>query len=318
LQLEENTTVVALRTPNDLLPPEPDGWPTRTIKEHGNDKLFYWASYLHAFSIATKDDWAGRRSCLDLFASYGINRDEKGERSWGSALLSLLVPPYPFDTYVFADQNPRATNVLAKRVEALGIPGLEIFPISLHAAAGPFEEARRVKAAKPRGPKVVILTGDANDAPLVARQCLPAFSGQRVSLAFIDPPGAHFTWKALVDLTAYERMDLLLLFPEDMDIERNLKEPSSVDRLNSYFGSTRWQTLRDEPGNRGQAARQRYESQLQGLGYKLGYVKTVRHSGNAPIYRLIFGSKSTLGIKIWNESCQEPDGQYGMYLGPDL
>lgn len=306
--------MVALRTPNDLPPPDPDPWPTRSIKEHGNDKLFYWASILYAFSIATRYDWEGNRCCLDLFASFGINEDGRGERSWGSALLSLLVPPIPFDTYVFADRDHKATDVLAKRVEALQIAGLEIFRISLRDSDAAFEQARQAKAARTRGPKVAILTGDANHAPIVARQLLPAFSGQRVSLALIDPPGAHFSWEAMVNLTAYERMDLLLLFPEDMDIERNLKNPTDIARLNRYFGSTDWQRLRNHPGDRGLAARQYYERRLKGLGYKLGFAKTVRHSGNAPIYRLIFGSKSKLGVKIWNESRQGPDGQYGMYF----
>lgn len=306
--------MVALRTPNDLLPPEDDGLPARTIKAHGNDKLFYWASILNAFSIATSKDWEGSRSCIDLFASYGINEDERGERSWGSALLSFLVPPFLFDTYVFNDINPKATAVLAERIDALKIDGLEIFPISLKDDEAALRQARQMKGAHARGPKVAILTGDANAAPLVARQCLPGFSGRRVSLALIDPNGAHYTWESMINLTAYERMDLLLLFPEDMDIERNLENPYDVDRLNRYFGHTRWQQLRDVPGNRGAAARELYEQQLRTLGYKLGYAKTVRHSGNAPIYRLIFGSKSNLGVKIWNESRQDPDGQYGLYL----
>lgn len=68
------------------------------------------------------------------------------------------------------------------------------------------------------------------------------------------------------------------------------------------------QKLREYPGNRGLAARDLYEKQLKTLDYKLGYAKTVRHGGNAPIYRLIFGSKSR----------QDPDGQYGLYLGPGV
>lgn len=306
--------MVALRTPNELPPPDPDGLPARQIKQHGNDKLFYWASIANAFAIATRYDFEGRRSCLDLFASYGINEDAKGERSWGSALLSLLVPPVLFDTYVFGDLDPSVTAVLAQRVCALAIPGLEVFEISLANHDVALDQARRAKTAKVSGPRVVILTGDANDAPLVARQCLPAFPGRRVSLALIDPTGAHFTWRALDDLTTWERMDLLMLFPEDMDIERNLGNAADVERLNSYFGSSDWQKLREHPGNRGQAAREHYEKKLGTLGYQLGSVKTVRNSGNSPIYRLIFGSKSSLGIKIWNQSLQDPGGQYGMYL----
>lgn len=166
---EGASCVVALRTPNDLPPPENDGLPARKIKAHGNDKLFYWASILNAFSIATSKDWAGARCCIDLFTSYGINEDDHHERSWGSALLSLLVPPFPFDTYVFADLSPKATTVLAERVDALKIPGLEIFPIALTNHDVALRQARQMKGASARGPKVAILTGDANDAPLVVR-----------------------------------------------------------------------------------------------------------------------------------------------------
>ena len=50
----------------------------------------------------------GRRACIDLFASYGLNRiDDTGELCWGSALLALHADA-GFDTYIFCDKNPEA------------------------------------------------------------------------------------------------------------------------------------------------------------------------------------------------------------------
>jgi three-Cys-motif partner protein len=307
--------VVALRTPNDLPPPVFDGLPTRLIKAHGNEKLFYWARIVGAFSIATKRQWAGRRACIDLFSSFGVNRDEAGELSWGSALLALQVG-VPFDTYVFGDYDANATHALKERIRRLQISGAEIFDIALDAARSEvFARAHEIKAATTKGPKIAILTGDANDAPLVVRQLLPGFSRQRVILSFLDPSGAHFKWKALSDLTLYERMDLLILFPEDMDIERNLTD---TGRLGAYFGTTEWQALRDAPGDRGLALRRLYEERLvKLLGYKIGDGKVVRNRIGAPIYKLIFASKDSLGLKLWNESCrQNPYGQDAFYFGP--
>jgi three-Cys-motif partner protein len=309
--------VVALRTPNDLPPPIADELSTRLIKAHGNEKLFYWARIVNLFSIATKERWAGRRACIDLFSSFGVNHDEAEKLSWGSALLALQVG-LPFDTYVFGDRDPSATRVLKERIQRLRISGAEIFDIALDDAPSEiFGRAHEIKAAKTNGPKITILTGDANDAPLVVRQLLPGFPGQRVILSFLDPPGAHFKWNALCDLTLHERMDLLILFPEDMDIERNLTD---TERLDAYFGTTDWRALRNAPGNRGQALRNLYETRLAKLlDYKIGEIKVVRSRIGAPIYKLIFASKKPLGLKLWNEGCrQNPYGQDALYLGSEF
>lgn len=308
--------MVALKTPNDLPPPTFDGLPTRPIKAHGNEKLVYWARIVDVFSIATKNKWAGRRACVDLFSSFGVN-DEGGELSWGSALLALQIS-VPFDTYIFGDLNPSATSALSERIRRLRISGAEIFEITL--GDGPsevFSQAHEIKGAKTKGPKIVILTGDANDAPIVVRQLLPGFSGHRAVLSLLDPSGAHFNWNALSDLTLNERMDVLILFPEDMDIERNL---TNTERLDAYFGTTDWRALQEAPGNRGQALRRLYEKRLVTLlDYKIGDVKVVQNRLGASIYKLIFASKDPLGLKLWNETCRRnPYGQDAFYLGPGI
>jgi hypothetical protein len=77
--------LVALpRDPSELPPPCP------TAKPHSYEKLFYWSRVLQEYATRTKYMWAGRRVCIDLFASCGIYKDCKtDELAWGSPLLAL-------------------------------------------------------------------------------------------------------------------------------------------------------------------------------------------------------------------------------------
>lgn len=308
--------MVALRTPDDLPPPEADGLPVHSVKAHSADKLFYWTRICHMFATATSDKWRGRRSCIDLHCSYGINYDEGlGQLAWGSGLIALQVG-LPFDNYILGDIERRATQVLTKRVERLAISGNEIFELDLgdeHLMA----KAQRIKGV--RAPiKTTIITGDANDAPVPVQLLLPAFPRQRVSLTMLDPYGASFRWASLANLTLYEAMDVLLLFPEDMDLERNLQHE---ERLDAYMGTPEWRArIAQNPFHRGLALRELYEERLALiLGYRLGDAKVIRNSRNAPIYKLLFASKHERGLELWNDGCRTtPDGQIGMYLGREF
>lgn len=95
------------------------------------------------------------------------------------------------------------------------------------------------------GPKVVVITGDANEAPVFIRALMPAWEHNRYALALIDPPSLSFWCESLEALTFNERMDLMLLFVEGMDLNRNLeryaaRERSKLDRL---IGTTEWRDL---------------------------------------------------------------------------
>ncbi len=275
-------------------------------------KLYYWARISETFAIATSRKWSGRRACVDLFASYGVNKDRTdGDLIWGSALLALQVS-HPFDTVVLGDTDERATAALAMRVERLGVHGAEVFPLTL----GDESLARKitaVKSASPIGPKVVVLTADANEAPAIVRMLLPAFEGKRAVLTMLDPYAANFTWEALSALTFRERMDVLMLFPEEMDIRRNLQHEQRLDR---YFGTPDWREVAASSTHVGRALRELYQQRMAKLlDYKLGQTKTIRNSRGVAIYKLIFSSKHPLGLTLWNEGCREnPDGQDALYL----
>src|SRR4051794_8780814 len=106
--------LVALpRDPSALPSPLPDGRMYHQSKPHSREKLFYWSRVVQEFARRTKYQWAGRRVCIDLFASCGIYKDTAtGELGWGSPLLALHAID-PFDVYIFGDENARKAAVLA-------------------------------------------------------------------------------------------------------------------------------------------------------------------------------------------------------------
>jgi hypothetical protein len=124
--------VVALpRDPSELPAPLPDGRLVQVSKPHSYEKLFYWSRVLQEYATRTKYMWAGKRVCLDLFASCGIYQDsETKELGWGSPLLALHAID-PFDVYIFGDRNPDRASVLADRVDDSGLARAETVRVSL-------------------------------------------------------------------------------------------------------------------------------------------------------------------------------------------
>jgi three-Cys-motif partner protein len=305
--------LVALRKdPSELSPPPADGLPTRGVHAYARDKLYYWGVVSNACARVTKNKWMGRRACVDPFASCGINQDlETGALSWGSALLALQVQD-PFDTYVFGDRDGRACEALAQRCEALALPGAEVLVMD----ATREDRGRQVEVVRrrsPPGPKIVIMKGDANETSAIVKMLLPGFAQRRYVLAMVDPPSACFEWQALAKLTLHERLDLMLLFPEDFDLERNLGHEARLDR---YFGTPVWRQAVAGPGSAGVAMRMLYKRRLRDdLGYQLADDKAVLNARGIEIYKFLFASKDKLGVKLWNESTRRrPNGQDAFYF----
>jgi three-Cys-motif partner protein len=123
----------------------------------------------------------------------------------------------------------------------------------------------------------------------------------------IDPHGADFWWDSLSGLVLHERMDAMILFPEDMDLERNLL---LEERNDPYFPSPEWRRCL-AARNRGAALREVYKSGLRHEhGYEFGADKTVRNRHGAPIYKLLYASRNKLGLHLWEDCTRRtPYGQ---------
>lgn len=299
------------RDPSQLPAPLPDGRILHDSKPHSYEKLFYWSRVLQEFARITKFKWAGLRVCIDLFASSGIHRDTQSRQlGWGSPLLALHAVD-PFDVYIFGEKSAKRAQALAERVEDTNIAShvarLDLAdPDVMHAA-------RAFKAVQTDGPKVAVITGDANQAVPVVKLMMPGFAGRRIALSIVDPYGIDFHWDSLAGLTLHERMDLLVLFPEDMDIERNL---TLEQRLDLYMPpGADWRTAITQAKNRGRVMRELYQAGMTRLlGLHVGEPKAIRAHGRE-IYKLLYASPHQLGLKVWDDCRREdPGGQIEMYL----
>jgi three-Cys-motif partner protein len=179
-----------------------------------------------------------------------------------------------------------------------------------------------VEARTLAGPKIVVSTGDANQAHAALKIIAPP--GRRYVCAVIDPQSAIFAWEAFEALALDEHaMDVLVLFPDAMDVGRGLsaylKNGTKLDRY--YDPNADWRRVAKESPNPASALRALYERRMRELiGFEVGRPRTVVRAGtkDGALYRLIYGSRSKKGIAIWDDIARRSrDEQIEMYL-PDV
>jgi len=169
-----------------------DGLPIRCVGLWAKDKYFYLNRYFEIFTSAMKDIWKGELYYIDLFAGCGRCRiRETGEEIDGSALVSLSVK-YPFKKYIMVELDADAVSALKKRVEKT-----------------PYKD------------RVKIIQGDCNEK---IDKVMAEIADRSLSLAVVDPTGLHIKFNTLDNLTKDRRIDLVITFPEGMDIKRNLSK----------------------------------------------------------------------------------------------
>jgi three-Cys-motif partner protein len=297
--------MVALQRPDALPPPPDDGMPTRRIKTHSRDKVNFWGNYVQAAAAATHAKFP-QRVYADLFAAHGVCEDtQTGQRSWGTAPVSLQVVR-PFDIYFFNDEDPAATDALATRARGIGVQGAQVFELKLDADDA-LPHARDIsEVVVPFGPKIIVATGDAN----VAHSALKVLmrESRRYLCAVIDPPSAIYEWQAFEALAWGEKaMDVLTLFPDEMDIGRGLayylREGGGTKPDNYYPPRATWRKVANAiPAHAPAALRSLYEDEMERLlGFRIGQPKTISSELGRALYSLVFGSRNPLGIKIWND-----------------
>jgi three-Cys-motif partner protein len=304
--------MVALRRPDELPPPPEDGLPTRPIRPYALDKIHYWGNFLEAASTATRRAFSGQRVCADIFSSFGVCQDkDSGQRTWGSATVSLQVA-VPFDLYFFNDLDPDAARAVATRARSIGVQGAQVFELDLRDPEGLSHAREIANVVVPFGPKIIVSSGDANSAHTALKVVAPP--GRRYICSVIDPQSAIYEWRALEALAFREKaMDVLLLFPDEMDLGRGLAyylREGSGGKLDRYFPpGTDWRGVAKASAHPSSALRRLYEERMETLlGFKIGHPKTVS-MGQRALYRLVFASRNQLGIDIWNDICKRTRGE---------
>lgn len=122
-----------------------------------------------------------------------------------------------------------------------------IFVVKNKAAA---EALRNQIGQQVNDEKTAIITGNCNNKRTI-RMILEAIPRTATSFAFINPPGyqkVHWsTIRQLASLGASwegEKMELLIIFPLEMALFRNLMRPKCQASITRFYGNQRWEEIK--------------------------------------------------------------------------
>ena len=267
-----------------------DGLPALLVKQHTLEKLNVIQRYIDQFATAMKP--TGRttgfrgfreRNYIDLFSGPGTCVVQgSNQETQGSPILALSTR-YPLSNYYFVDINPDYISALKRRADALDGP-------ASHKS---------------------YFTGDSNqEVHQIVRFIDKKLS---VNLALIDGFGVECNWSTVELLASCQRMDLIILFPQGMSINRNLKQwaESASNALDAFFGTDEWRQIYRNAG--GQASKciraflDLYQRNLRELGYaQTNQVREllIRSRGGQKLYYLIFASRHPLGERFWKQATE--------------
>jgi len=264
----------------ELPQPQNDGLCTPIVGKQSSDKHYFLMRYIDIFTTAMTGKWKGLHY-IDLFAGAGIEKLRGSEElRWGSPMIAVNAPK-AFHRLHLCELDPQKYEALEKRV-------MQIRPDSQ------------------------ILKGDANQEIHKIAKEIPQ---RTLSLAFLDPYSLQIDFKTL-EVLAAKRADLIIFFPDRLDILRNWKhyyysDPNS--KLDRHLGrDSNWRSVLDNapPRNRIEELRKFYVRRLKNiLGYQYVEHERIPTQGR-PLYYLIFCSRSEIGAKFWREiTLKKRDGQ---------
>jgi three-Cys-motif partner protein len=177
----------------------------------------------------------------------------------------------------------------------------------------------RETAAAQNGKNLEIIPGNCNNTTVI-RQLLDGIPRSASSFAFIDPPGyRRLRWRTIERLARHgtdwkgKKMDLLIVFPMEMALLRNLTRPECEASINRLYGSRQWQDIRQEkltsiiaPDKVRQRLVALFRDGLKELGYRYATdFKPVSFS-RTPFYHLIWASDRDSGTGILAETWGRP------------
>jgi three-Cys-motif partner protein len=274
-------------SPNLFLEPEDDGLPMRPSGPWVKEKLFFLERYLHMFSITMSGKPWRAVNYIDLFAGSGKCRvRDDGKVHLGSPLLALTAPR-PFTNYFFADCVAESVEVLKERSSTsqlcdrvrytVGDSNVEVGEIVGY--------IRQVDAEYRNG------------------------EWPSLNLAFLDPEGLELHWETVAAL-AEVRTDLIIHYSQ-MGLARNAPvcfEQSGETVVDCFFGGDSWRDIYRQARSAAHLL-EYYTGNLRQLGYQevrrddeLWDAPLIRSTEKrAPLYRLLFASKSPLGHKFWRK-----------------
>jgi len=269
-----------------------DGLATRGSGEWAEDKLRWWHRYVDITTTAMGDNpkWKDGVVYIDLFAGPGIcTIRDTGRRLPGSPMIAAHAPK-PFRKLLLCELNPVDAAVCEQRLKS-----------------------------SPASNRFQVFVGDCN---IKVREIVAAIPHDALSLAFIDPTGLHANLETIRQLSQSRKVDLLIYFPDAIDVVRNVNEfylPRLHSNLDLVLGvdsgwREQWKALGSQDGpNARRLFSNVYQEQLKKhAGYTHFAEETIR-GPKGPLYRLIFATKHERGLDFWQKvTTKEKGGQRRM------
>jgi len=150
----------------------------------------------------------------------------------------------------------------------------------------------------------------------VLQQVFDFIPRSTASFAFIAPPGyRRLRWSMIKKLVAHGRdwqghkMELLILFPLEMALLRNLTRPECQASITRLYGNQKWQVIKQkrlegkiEPDKMRRQLVELFKTGLKGLGYK--YVEDFKPASlsNPPFYHVIWASDTDRRAKMLSDA----------------
>ena len=201
-----------------------DGLPTRDSGYWAEDKLWHWNRYVEITTRAMvgKPTWPGGVIYVDLFCGPGVCLIRNSKRRIPGSPLIAASAPKQFAKLLLCEIDPSNAAACESRLRSMQAP-----------------------------PSFQMFRGDCNlEIDSIALQ-IPRGA---LTLAFLDPTGLHLDMETVRKLSQCGAVDLLILFPDAVDVVRNLEAyfRSENSRLDVVLGAgSCWKDRFQALGNAG-------------------------------------------------------------------
>ncbi len=264
-----------------------DGLPVRESGAWAIEKLHYWNRYIEIVTMAMVGNpaWRAGVCYVDLFSGPGVC-EIRGteERIPGSPLLAAYASK-PFTKILLCEKEEKLFDACGQR-------------LSLSPASDCCE----------------LFLGDCN---VEINNIVRSLPGRALTVAFLDPTGLHLHFETVKKLSADRPVDLLILFPDAVDILRNadhlyFDQPES--KLDQVLGpNSDWRKLKADSNTTDGSSMRRlysdiYKSQLSKLAGYSHFRDEVISGPSGPLYRLVYATKHERGVDFWDKSVAKDSG----------
>jgi len=255
----------------------------KQIRKWTCHKLECFSDYIEAYAKTLRN----KEYCyLDLYAGCGSCQCKGTDCRIDDSELRALKTKAKFAKYIFVVRDRQSAEALKQ-------------------LAAPYSTDNGIE----------IITGNCNNGKVI-RRLLDLIPRSSSSFALIDPAGyRRLHWATIEQLATHginwqgDKMDMLIIFPLEMALLRNLMRPECHASITRFYGNQQWEEIRRQKLG-GEIGLDKVRSQLVEL-FKAGLISLGYHyvedfkpasPSRQPFYHLILASDSNIGAEILRDA----------------